>query len=379
MKSILTLALTLAAASVLAGPATVTKEVQKEEKEESVFDRIWSYPTLYKNEDSSFLNEFRIVGRAHFDAFTIDSNLGADADWIVRRIRIGAKARLFHNLDLHVETELDPQNDNPLYRRLTDAYLAWKFNDAVKLTVGKQSVKFTLDGGTSSNELLTIDRNNLSNNIWFTTEYVSGVGLSGKIKGFQYNTGYYFGGTETPEFGNFDEGHFFLASVGYDFAKELDAKKALLRADYVYNDRNLKSNATRPFEHIGSINFNYAQEKWGVAADVSYATGFGAQSDVFGFVAMPWYNITKELQVVARYTYLESEGNDGVRFNRYENVLTGSRGDEYQDVYVGLNYYIYGHKLKVQTGWTYAMMEDSAHNGGKYHGWAWTTGLRMSW
>lgn len=386
LKSAIHLTLALAAApALLAAPkpdgksVTSDKVVVETEKEKSVFDEIWSWPTLYKNDDASFLNELRIVGRFHGDFYSLDSNLGADSDWVVRRLRAGIKARFFKNLDLHVETELDPQRDNPMYTRLTDAYLAWKFCDAFKLTLGKQSVKFTLDGATSSNELLTIDRNNLSNNLWFTTEYISGVGFNGKVGNWQYHGGYFFGGTETKEFGNFDEGHFGLLSIGYDFSKSLNAKKALLRADYVYNDRNPKSNATRSFEHIGSLNFNYAQEKWGVATDVSFGSGYGSQSDVWGLVVMPYYNITKNLQGVLRYTYLESDGPNGLRLSRYDSVMTGGRGDEYQELYAGVNYYLYGHKLKVQTGFAFSDMQDSANDGGRYHGWSWTTGLRVSW
>ena len=375
-KQTLTLALTVAASTVLAGQTSAP--AKETVKEESIYDRLWSYPTLYKNDDSSFLNELRIVGRFHGDVYNVDSGLGYDSDWRVRRLRLGLKAKFFHNLDLHVETDLDPQFDNPWYSRLTDAYVAWKFCEAAKITIGKHSAKFTLDGGTSSNELITLERNNLSNNLWFTTEYISGVSLSGKVGGFQYNAGYFSGGTETKEFGNFDEGHFALLSLGYDFAKQLGVKKALLRADYVYNDRNVESTATRPFENVGSLNFQFAQENWGFSTDLAAGTGYAGQSDVWGFVVMPWYNITKQLQLVARYTYMESDDPNGIRLGRYENVMTSGKGNQYQEIYAGLNYYIYGHKLKVQTGFSYTMMDDDANDGGKYDGWSWTTGVRLS-
>ena len=410
-KTTSTLCLAFAAASAFAGPAHAEK---KETKEKSVYDSIWDSLTLYKNKDGLFLNEFRIVGRAHFDEYYTDSNLGWDQDWTVRRLRIGAKATFFKKLDLHVETDLAPQNlggalfvGDPTYQRLTDAYVSWKFSDAAKLTIGKQSVKYTLDGGTSSNELITIDRNNLTNNIWFTTEYISGVSLSGKLGAWQYNTGIFSGGSiysaqsqfanSSKEFGNFNGGNFWLGSVGYDFAKTLNVKKALLRADYVYNDPSTQSNATKNFSQIGSLTFQLDSGKWGLSTDLTFANGSLGQSDIWGFVAMPWFNITDKLQVVGRYTYLSSDDPDGISFNRYENVqavnlnkngtfktnkygkVSGQRGDEYNEVYLGLNYFLYGHKLKLQTGWNYAWMHDAANNGGKYAGWTWTTGLRVSW
>jgi phosphate-selective porin OprO/OprP len=376
-----TFALLLAAAPALyAGSGSSSEKAVIETREEkSILDKIWDAPTFYKNDHADFLNELRFVGRFHGDIYSLDSNLGSDSDEVVRRLRLGLKARFFHHLDLHVETELDPQNDDPAYKRLTDAYLAWTFSDALKLTVGKHSAKFTLDGATSSNELLTPERNNLANNVWFTNEYIPGASLSGKIGHWVYNTGIYSGGHETKEFGNFDAGKFGIFSVGYDFGPALGAKKALLRADYVYNERNLASTSVRPFENIGSVVFQLDEGKWGLSTDVSYATGYGAQSNVYGFVVMPWLNLTKKLQLVARYTYLESEEINGLRLNRYDNVMTTGKGDRYSEIYAGLNYFVYGHKLKLQSGVAWSDMSDDANDGGHYHAWLWTTALRVSW
>ena len=55
------------------------------------------------------------------------------------------------------------------------------------------------------------------------------------------------------------------------------------------------------------------------------------------------------------------------------------RGDEYNELYLGGNYYFYGHRLKLQTGLQFADMNDSANNGGAYSGVSWTTGLRVGW
>ncbi|MGB8169174.1 MAG: porin, partial [Chthoniobacteraceae bacterium] len=373
-----------AAANLLAGDSAITssnKSVVAPAEEKTWCERLWEYPTIYKNEESAFLNEFRFVGRAHFDEYSIDSDRGYDQDWIVRRLRIGIKARFFHHLDLHVETDLNPQSQfvgYPAYQRLTDAYLAWKFSDAAKLTVGKQSVKFTLDGATSSNELITIDRNNLANNVWFTTEYVPGVSLSGRIKDWQYNAGVFSGGKADKEFGEFNAGTFELLSLGYDFGKLLNVKKALLRADYVHNEQDADSTFTKPFENVGALVFQLENGSWGFSAEVAGGSGFPTQSDVWGVTIMPWYNITKNIQAVLRYNYIESEDPRGVRLARYDTFVTGQRGDEYHEIYGGLNYYICGHRLKVQTGVSYVSLNDTTLEKGEYHAWQWTTGLRLS-
>jgi phosphate-selective porin OprO/OprP len=48
-------------------------------------------------------------------------------------------------------------------------------------------------------------------------------------------------------------------------------------------------------------------------------------------------------------------------------------------VYLGANYYFYGHKLKLQSGVQLADMNDGAADGGAYSGVSWTNGLRVSW
>jgi phosphate-selective porin OprO/OprP len=55
------------------------------------------------------------------------------------------------------------------------------------------------------------------------------------------------------------------------------------------------------------------------------------------------------------------------------------RGDEYHELYLGANYYFYGHRLKLQTGLQWADMNDVANDGGEYSGHSWTAGVRVGW
>lgn len=376
-----TLPLSLLSAATLVFPAFAGPEAKtpvKSEDVESLCDTLWKIPVIYSNKENPYFQEFRFTGRLHLDVFSQDSDLGYQQEWVVRRTRFGFKAKLLQDFTMHVEADYDLQNPRPAYNRLTDAYIAWEPTKLFKLTVGKQSARFTLDGATSSNELITIDRNNIANVFWFPTEYISGVTISGKYEAWQWNVGAFSGGTETNEFGNFDAGIFFLGSVGYDFGKKLGVEKALVRLDYVHNDRNPESTATRSFENIASLVFQLEAGKFALGTDFTAASGFGSQSDAWGFAVMPSYKITDRLQAVVRYTHIESNDPNDVRFSRYENFATSGRGDQYDEYYVGLNYYLCGHRLKVQTGLTYTDMRDSANDGGEYHGWTWTTGLRVS-
>ena len=75
-------------------------------------------------------------------------------------------------------------------------------------------------------------------------------------------------------------------------------------------------------------------------------------------------NLTDKLQLVGRYTLLRSDGANGVRLATYENTIVTGRGDRYHEVYGGVNYYFYEHKLKLQSGVQFADMNNRASDHG---------------
>jgi len=127
------------------------------------------------------------------------------------------------------------------------------------------------------------------------------------------------------------------------------------------------------------MHLRFASGNWGLRSDLSGAIGYGTQRDLIGLVLMPFYEISEALQLVCRYSYIHSFGDNGIRFGRYENRIDKDRGDQYDETFLGLNWLLYGHRFKLQTGFKYTWMNDSADDGGHYRGWGWTTGLRLSW
>ena len=95
---------------------------------------------------------------------------------------------------------------------------------------------------------------------------------------------------------------------------------------------------------------------------------------MWAFQGMPFINVTSKLQVVARYTFIESDATNGIRLATYESRVVPGRGDEYNELYLGANYYFYGHRLKAQTRRSVADMNDLA-NAARRFGVAWTTGF----
>ena len=346
---------------------------------QSTYDNVWKWAEWYRNDQNETVQSVLFSGRFQYEFAAVDADQGTHQEWNVRRMRLGVKSEFFHQFTVHVEAGFDPQGGGDFYKRLTDTYIEWQARDAFALKVGKQGVAFTSDGSTSSKELLTIDRSNLANNMWFSDEYIPGVSASGGRSNWIYHLGVYTGGRNDGEFGDFSGSAFGLLSLGYDFSEALGVQDALLRGNYVYQDPDPDNTFTRQLQHIASLNFRFEDDRWGFRVDFSGASGYLGQSDLLGVMAMPFFNFTSDFQVVTRYTYLGSRDDNGVRMARYENQVVNGRGDRYNEFYVGLNYYFYGHKLKLQSGLQFAEMNDSAADGGAYSGVASTTGLRVSW
>lgn len=346
---------------------------------ESRYDELWDRARVYTGDSDSFVRSVQLSGRFQVDQAYVDSGEEKHSETNLRRMRLGAKVRFLDAWQFHAEAEYDPQDGEPVYQRLTDVYVAWSPNGAVAITVGKHGAAFTMDGMTSSKELLAIDRSNLANNIWFTEEYIPGISVEGEISRWRYNAGVFSSGGRDRGFGDSDGGEFVLGTVGYDFAERLGADEAVLSVNLIDNDPHPDNGFTRPLENVTSVAFAFESGAWGVRSDVSAARGYLGQSDLEGLMIMPFYDLSDSVQLVVRYTRVDSDDVNGVRFGRYENEITSGRGDEYREAYLGVNYYWYGHKLKLQTGLQYADMRDRALDGGAYTGWSWTTGFRISW
>lgn len=364
---------------LLASTGTASAQSQTAEKTPATFDRVWKFAEWYNDSSNPVVQRIQFSGRYQHEFATVDADPGDHSEWNIRRMRLGPRVTFFRSFLFHAEADLNPQEAEPFFLRMTDLYVQWTKSPRLAITVGKHAVNFTMDGSTSSKELIAIDRSNLTNNIWFTEEYLPGVGVSGRVAPWAYRAGLYSSGSRNKWLGEFDGGIFTYTLLSYDFGKALGVREATLAGNYLYQQPEAKNTFTRPFENIFSVNFKVESGRWGVRSDLSAATGYLGQSDVWGAMTMPYWNLTPKFQVVGRYTYVTSEDPNGVRFATYENAIVSGRGDRYNEVYGGANYYFYGHKLKLQTGVQHADMNDRANDGGAYSGTSWVTGLRIGW
>lgn len=345
-------------AALSAAPATA----------QQTFDDIWSHASLYNKPAASGLQDFSLSGRAHVDGVAVDADEGDHHDLLWRRFRFGAVAKFTGDVKVHIEADFDlNESIDESYSQLTDAYIAWSPWQDWESKILKQSAGFTLDGATSSRKLFTPERNNLTNNLWFTAEYFTGWLLQGPCAELSHCEFGVFSSSGSAELSDFDASWFTLVSLEHDFAAAWGQEQALLRVDYVHNDEDASAN-TRPFTDVLSLVGHWQQGRWDVNAELAGGIGFDGQSDVAGLVVMPMYDITPRWQVVGRYTRLDSSDDHGIRLNRYEAEIVAERGDAYQELFVGLNWFIYGHKLKWQSGLQYTRMDDSSGSSGDFDG-----------
>jgi phosphate-selective porin OprO/OprP len=325
-----------------------------------------------------------LTGRLQADATYFDADQGdyERLDW--RRFRFGFKTSLFGDFVLQSEVDLDlnqfDRDDlDDTYNRFTDFYLGWSRSDAFTLKLGKQSAPFTLDGATSSKKLMALERSTVATNLWFPTEYFTGAAALGKIDQWQYHAGIYSSSGDS-EFGSFDSGYFGLVSLGYDFSDVAGLDTALVRADYVYNDPDYSGDVgTRDLRQVATLASKFEKGRVGLWSDLSFGDGIGDQGDLFGLQLMPYYDFSDRWQAVFRYSFVNGSGDNSVRLNRYESRIESGRSDTAQEFFLGLNTYLYGHKLKWQNGVEYTHASDRAGDGGEYAGWGLSSGIRLSW
>ncbi len=351
---------------------------------ESSLADAWDFADLYENEQGDY---FKLSGRLQLDSPWVDSDQGDFNDTLWRRFRFGFKGK-YGEFKVALEADIN-LNDSlgDSYNRLTDANIGWSLDKDTELKFLKQSTGFTLDGRTSSKKLLTPERNNLTNNLWFTSEYFTGISVKSKLaNNWSYKTGI-FSSDGSDEISISDASYFAMFSTAKKLARNNFWDNGEVSFDYVYNDTHEDGN-TRNFSQVISTSSKFKQGDWGFNSDISWGRGDLGQSDLVGVVVMPTYQQNEKVQWVARYTYLSSSEDNGVRLGRYDSKVVdeygqssvdGERGDRYQEVYAGVNWFINDHKLKLQAGLQYAKMDDNANDGGAYDGWSFTVAMRSYW
>lgn len=190
--------------------------------------------------------------------------------------------------------------------------------------------------------------------------------------------GVFPGGARSPEFGDFDGSAFAILRAERDFGERLEIDEAVLGIHAVFQDPDPDNTFTRPNQRVFSLNFRGREGPWHLQGDLARSAGYDGQPDLTGLVVMPAFDIDESWQLVARATAIASEGPGGVRAGRYESRIDADRGDRFAEIYLGVNRYFNGHKLKWQAGVSRFELENLA-GGGDHQGWNFSSGIRISW
>lgn len=361
----------------------------------SLYDQLWGLPVLY-DAKSGILTRFQLYGILQLQdaqGWSDHGNFGSrdrpqDTRWgdiEVRRMRLGFKSKWLDGKG-RLDGLIDINPDfNQFYGRINILFYEHAFSDALTVGVGKHQAYFSLERTASSREFLTIERSLLSDLLW--TSWYTGIWATGKAGNVLWELAAYSGDDER-EFTTFHGGALIQAGLGYDLKEATGLDRASINFDYqkATPGTSIKGNtfegAPVPylFESAMSLNSTWEKGPWGFYTDILHGHGRGSQGDVSGIILMPAFYLTPKLQLVGRYQWAMGE-NDGLRLSSHydhlaPNITDGGHGHSFQALYAGINYYLYGHKLKLMTGLEFATM-DGGGDGGSYNGWTWSTALRM--
>jgi len=350
-------------------------------REKSLYERIWEAARLYENEDNPVIQALSIVGRYQGQYWNVNAKQGNAEGWENRRFYVGAETVLFHDFTVQAQMKFSEDFD-PIYDGLFQAFVKWSRGEAFSLSAGRVDFSYAgLERSISSTRIVTFERGQLSNQLW--PGEVVGAVAQGRSGDFFYRGGV-FSGSIDQEFTTFAGGVGAVAGVGYELP--LFYTNGSLHLGYLYNDGNPANNAFKPYDHILSLWHQGQTGRFGVGVDLTAGHGIEGRKPVLGVTLLPtcvlWKDLLRKgdaLQVALRYQYAVSDGQNGLQLQqRYEQeVVPGGTGNAYQAVYAGINYLIYGNRLKLMIGAEYSVMKDSAEDGESYRGWTYLAGVRV--
>ncbi len=351
--------------------------------EQSVYDQIWGLAQVYKNDSNPILEEFDLTGRGQFDYFNLDTSRGNNDFFEIRRMRMGMDtywADRFIEVKASLDTALRSFNTKEtFYNRMTDLFIQFHFDDALNVRAGKFEPHFGYDREFTDNQQKFFERSFFDDQIFNNSgnDYVTGASVFGKIGCWGYQVTM-FSDAVDRELGQFNGGQSYLGEISYDLSKALQADKALWVLDYMSMQNDSKSNVFNTMRNAAATYFDYQQGKLGLESQLGFGDGIKTKGDIYEIMVMPSYLITSKLEAVFRYQLgLANHDNGIVTLNRQEKTVGKFTGDNYDAAYLGLNYYLYGQKLKIMAGEQFADLTGGTGAAAGYRGWTTLVGLRL--
>jgi phosphate-selective porin OprO/OprP len=324
--------------------------------ETSLKERFENLGLVYQDKKAKGLQELWLLGRYHghyHDTSGVDrSSSGLES----RRVRLGFQAVMFDHLTVHAQS-ISGSDFEPTYNGFTELWVRWEFDPALQLTVGQQKHRFTHDRNVSSRYMSFMERSMFTNMMGL--DYTPAVTLSGRVGKLDYYAGVFTNqaGTEMWEaFTDLHSGWSALAAVTYDFGHLGGADSAVFYGSLLHTEAKAGSTNLTRFDHAASAALIITEGPVAIVTEVTAGFG-GERGDAVGLNIQPSVFLTDKLELVSRYQLAGASEAGGLRSQRrYESPAGLPDGDHYQATYLGLNYYLAGHRIKLLTGMEHARM-----------------------
>lgn len=345
---------------------------------------------VYSNPDNEWLQELKFFGRFHWNQAWVDGEAGGKDFWYgnggeIRRFWLGTQATLFDAFTVHYSMQL--QNDRTPaggprkvgYQNAFAAYVEWDLNKSFetlgggnwKVGYGKRCLPLAEEVLDSSKFMPTVERSALSNRLFILSPGgVAPLGTWVRHKAGPWSSFFGMYSTDTaPDWGNWDDGLAWIAQTERDMKAEFGTDSAKLAVAAYYEDTKRGDD-----RYIGA-SMNWAVSAWTIIqqgpwtyranlvfaeADSSNPMRDGA---FWGFVGTVQRELIEDkLEAVGRYHYQGSQNPQGIQmYSRYARLAGGARnegiptlaagrGDQQHSVYLGLNWKLCSHNIKLMSG-----------------------------
>jgi phosphate-selective porin OprO/OprP len=349
-------ALLIACAALPLAAQTQPADSGRPAAEPSLKERLENLGLVYQDKKAKGLQELWLLGRYHghyHDTSGVDrSSSGLES----RRVRLGFQAVMFDHLTVHAQS-ISGSDFEPTYNGFTELWVRWEFDPALQLTVGQQKHRFTHDRNVSSRYMSFMERSMFTNMMGL--DYTPAVTLSGRVGKLDYYAGVFTNqaGTEMWEaFTDLHSGWSALAAVTYDFGHLGGADSVVFYGSLLHTEAKAGSTNLTRFDDAASAALIITEGPVAIVTEVTAGFG-GERGDAVGLNFQPSVFLTDKLELVSRYQLAGASEAGGLRSQRrYESPAGLPDGDHYQATYLGLNYYLAGHRIKLLTGMEHARM-----------------------
>lgn len=369
---------------------------------------------LYKDETNPYIQEFNVSFRAQYQVAAMSANQGTyeGSDGFTdgwRRFRLGWNMTAFKDFKIAnvwniggVPASGRLQNGAWDHHRLTkgnlyEAYIDYNAGNEITLSLGKTLPLYMAENRKSSAKYDLPEMEILESQLASSSSFGVWAKEEGKKEMIWWNAGVW-SNTEKPERGEW--GTWDGVNVMGRISCRVDGallKEGRIHLDWVHNfeDRENMLLQKRKDAYVGpgaedTVALYYVGKNGPFELTLQSLLGLRPASykqgsaivnpdNVYGFLVMPTYMISPNVQAVMRYQW--AAGDRGVKLcSNYTTTLVPTQGsyvDRYQAIALGFNFFVYSEvpdRLRISTMVEYGNSHRKEATGG-FTGWTFIAGV----